>query len=202
MIYNPPSWNDHSLSGTRQWYIYSPTNVKHHLTCFNNIFSNNELIFQIGLLFSLPVHTYLLTCETGYWSIFIYVYMTGCVKCHVYFSTFVFANESWFFLCRVFKFHFLLVWYGAAKINHTRKVASCWHAITVVLAIEGWQTTSRLTIPSLYMYDWCSIFVKRGMLLTVHVQVDLAKRRRKRAGSYPDRRGNGRSEQLVHFVVI
>jgi hypothetical protein len=27
-----------------------------------------------------------------------------------------------------FKFHFLLVWYGAAKINHTRKVASCWHA--------------------------------------------------------------------------
>jgi hypothetical protein len=51
-------------------------------------------LFQIGLLFSLPVHTYLLTCETGYWSIFIYVYMTGCVKCHVYFSTFVFANES------------------------------------------------------------------------------------------------------------
>jgi hypothetical protein len=29
-------------------------------------------LFQIGLLFSLPVHTYLLTCETGYWSIFIY----------------------------------------------------------------------------------------------------------------------------------
>jgi hypothetical protein len=54
-------------------------------------------LFQIGLLFSLPVHTYLLTCETVYWSIFIYVYITGCVKCHVYFSTFVFANESWFF---------------------------------------------------------------------------------------------------------
>jgi hypothetical protein len=54
-------------------------------------------LFQIGLLFSLPVHTYLLTCESGYWPIFIYVYMTGCVKCHVYFSTFVFANESWFF---------------------------------------------------------------------------------------------------------
>ena len=33
---------------------------------------------------------------------------------------------------------------------------------------------ARLTIPSLY--DWCSVFVKRGMLLTVHVQVDLAKR--------------------------
>jgi hypothetical protein len=37
-----------------------------------------------------------------------------------------------------------------------------------------WQTTSGLTIPSLY--DWCSVFVKRWMLLTVHVQVDLAKR--------------------------
>jgi hypothetical protein len=36
-------------------------------------------LFKIGLLFSLPVHTYLLTCETGYWPIFIYVYMTGCV---------------------------------------------------------------------------------------------------------------------------
>jgi hypothetical protein len=59
-------------------------------------------LFQIGLLFSFPVHTYLLTCETGYWSIFIYVYMTGCVMCHVYFSTFVFANESWFVLCRAY----------------------------------------------------------------------------------------------------
>jgi hypothetical protein len=28
------------------------------------------------------------------------------------------------------------------------------------------------------LYDGCSVFVKRGMLLTVHVQVDLAKRRR------------------------
>ena len=45
-------------------------------------------------------------------------------------------------------------------------------------------------------------FRQTGMLLTVHVQVDLAKRRRERAGSYPDRRSNGRSEQLVHFVVI
>ena len=45
-------------------------------------------------------------------------------------------------------------------------------------------------------------FVKRGMLLTVHMQVDLAKRRRERTGSYPDGRGNDRSVQLVHFVVI
>jgi hypothetical protein len=35
-------------------------------------------LFQIGLLILLPVHTYLLTYETGYWSIFIYVYIRGC----------------------------------------------------------------------------------------------------------------------------
>jgi hypothetical protein len=40
------------------------------------------------------------------------------------------------------------------------------------------------------------------MLLTVHVQVDLAKRRRERTGSYSDERGNGRSVQLVYFEVI
>jgi hypothetical protein len=40
------------------------------------------------------------------------------------------------------------------------------------------------------------------MLLTVHMQVDLTKRRRERTGSYPDGRGNGRLVQLVQFVVI
>ena len=149
-------------------------------------------LIQIGLLFSLPVHTYLLTCETGCWSIFMYVYMTGCVKCYVYFSTFVIANESYFFLCRVLSFIFY--WFGMVRRKLT--IPERWQAV----GIEGWQTTSGLTIPSLY--DWCSVFVKRGMLLTVHVQVDLAKRRRERTGSYPDGRDNSRSVQLVHFVVI
>jgi hypothetical protein len=31
-------------SSSKHTIIYSPTKVKHHLTCFNNIFSNNELI--------------------------------------------------------------------------------------------------------------------------------------------------------------
>jgi hypothetical protein len=43
-------------------------------------------LFQIGLLFSFPVLTYLLTCETGYWSIFIYVYMTVCKVPRVLFN--------------------------------------------------------------------------------------------------------------------
>ena len=128
--------------------------------------------------------------------------MTGCVKCHVYFSTFVFANESWFYLCRVLSLIFY--WFGMVRRKLTippyQKGGKLLACITVVLAIEGWQTTSGLTIPLLY--DWCCVFVKRGMLLTVHAQVDLAKRRRERTGSYPDGRGNGRSVQLVHFVVI
>ena len=39
-------------------FIYSPTKVKHHLICFNNFFSNNELISN-RFVFSLPVNTYL-----------------------------------------------------------------------------------------------------------------------------------------------
>ena len=91
--------------------IYSPTKVKHHLTCFNTIFSNNEHISNRFAVFVTCTHIF--TCETGYWSIFIYVYMTGCAKCHVYFSTFVFANESWFYLCRVLSFMFY--WFGMMR---------------------------------------------------------------------------------------
>ena len=156
-------------------------------------------LFQIGLLFSLPLHTFLLTCETGYWLIFIYVYMTGCAKCHEYFSTFVFANESWFFLCRVLSFIFY--WFGMVRRKLT--IPERWQAVCMYSGGFRHRRMAdyfRVTIPSLY--DWCSVFVKRGMLLNVQVQVDLAKRRRERTGSYPDARGHGLSVQLVHFVVI
>jgi transposase len=82
-------------------------------------------LFQIGLLFSLPVYTFLLTCEIGYWSIFIYVHMTGFVPCHVYFSSFVFANESWFFLCRVLSFIFY--WFGMVRRKLT--IPERWQAV-------------------------------------------------------------------------
>jgi hypothetical protein len=52
-------------------------------------------------------------------------------------------------------------------------------------------------------YAWSEHIVTVFLaLLTIHVQVDLAKRRRERTGSYPDGRGNGLSVQLVPFVVI
>jgi hypothetical protein len=37
--------------------IYSPTKDKHHLTCFNNIFSNNELISNRFSVFVTCTHT-------------------------------------------------------------------------------------------------------------------------------------------------
>jgi hypothetical protein len=42
-------------------HIYSPSNVKHHLTCFNIIYSNNELISNRFAVFVTCVHilTYL-----------------------------------------------------------------------------------------------------------------------------------------------
>jgi hypothetical protein len=36
--------------------IYSPTKVKDHLTCFNNIFSNNELISNRFAVFVTCTH--------------------------------------------------------------------------------------------------------------------------------------------------
>ena len=64
--------------------------------------------------------------------------------------------------------------------------------MTVVLAIEGWQTTSGLTIPS----------VMQRFRQTGNVTDRPRAGRPRTTGSYPDGRGNSRSVQLVHFVVI
>jgi hypothetical protein len=64
IIYIKSHYNNISLCIVN---IYSPTKVKHHRTCFNNIFSNNELISnRFAVFVTCSVHTYLLTCETGY----------------------------------------------------------------------------------------------------------------------------------------
>ena len=55
-------WKNHIESYAFEHYkIYSPTKVKHHLTCFNNIFSNNELISNRFAVFVTCTHilTYL-----------------------------------------------------------------------------------------------------------------------------------------------
>ena len=93
------------------------------------------------MLFSLAIHTYLPVKHVI--DRILFMCMTGCVKCHVYFLTFVFENESCFFLCRVLSFIFY--WFGMVQRKLTIperwqfKLLAC---ITVVLAIEGWHTVT------------------------------------------------------------
>jgi hypothetical protein len=108
--------------------IHSLYTVRQKLSTTWNVSIISFLImnlFQIDLLFPLPVHKYVLTCETGYWSIFIYVHMTGCVKCHMYFSTFVFPNESWLFLCRVLSF----IFYWCGMVRRKLTIPERWQAV-------------------------------------------------------------------------
>jgi hypothetical protein len=93
--------------------VYSPTKVKHHLTCFNNIFSNNELISNRFAVF--VTYTHILT------------YLWNRLLIDFYFSTFVFANESWFFLCRVLSFIFY--WFGMARRKLT--IPERWQAVSM-----------------------------------------------------------------------
>ena len=110
------------------WYIiYSPTKVKHHLTCFNNIFSNNELISNRFAVYVTCTHILTYLWNRLLIDFYLCVYDRVCKVPRVLFNICVCERKLIFFVCS-FKFYFLLVWYGAAKINHTRKVVSCWHA--------------------------------------------------------------------------
>jgi hypothetical protein len=113
-------------------------------------------LFQIDLLFLLPVHTVKQVIDR-----FLFVYKVPCVL----FNICVCERKRifWvFFLCS-FKFHYLLVWYGAAKINHTRKVAS----ITVVRVADHFRVNHSIIVRLKQLF--------RQTLPTVHVQVNLAK---------------------------
>ena len=149
-------------------------------------------LFQIGLLYSLPVHTYLLTCETGYWSIFIYVYMTGCVKCHVYFSTFVLANESWFFLCRVLSFIFY--WFGMVRRKLT--IPERWQAVG--MHNSGF---SHRRVADHFRVNY-SIIVRLMQHFRQTGNVTDRKTTPREDRLISRRARQRRSVQLVHFVVI
>ena len=111
---------------------------------------------------------------------FFYVYMTGCVKCHVYFSTFVFANESWFFLCRVLSF--ILYWFG--MVPRTLTIPERWQ----VVGMHNKHGFSHRRVADHFRVNH-SIIVR----LMQHFR---------QTGNVTDGRGKGRSVQLVHLVVI
>jgi hypothetical protein len=99
------------------------------------IFSNNELISNRFAVFVTCTHI-----------LFIYVYMTGCVKCYVYFSTFVLANESWFCVCRVLSFIFY--WFGMDSM-----------CVQVTKTANRFEISSLLEKILLKQVRWCLTFV-------------------------------------------
>ena len=50
--------NSRTFRRQKHRHIYSPTKVKHHLTCFNNIFSDNELISNRFAVFVICTHIF------------------------------------------------------------------------------------------------------------------------------------------------
>jgi hypothetical protein len=64
----------------------------------------------------------------------------GYVKCHVYFSTFVFANESWIFFCRVLSFIFY--WFGMVRRKLT--IPERWQAVGPPSAKLPWSAPAVL----------------------------------------------------------
>ena len=160
-----------------------------------------HFLFQIGLLLSVPLHTYLLTCETGYWSVAIYVYMTGCVKCDVYFSTFVFANERWFIWCRVLSFIFY--WFDIVRRKLT--IPERWQAVGMHSGgLSHRRVADRFRVNHSIIVRPMQCF-RQTRNVTDRPRAGRPRKTTPRGtGSNPDGRvnGNGRSVQLVHFVVI
>ena len=89
-------------------------------------------LFQIGLLFSLPVHTYLLTCETDYWSIYyllidfyLCVYDRVCKVPRVLFNICVLRTKADFFVCRVLGF----IFYWFCMMRRKLTIPERWQAV-------------------------------------------------------------------------
>jgi hypothetical protein len=109
-----------------------------------------------------------LSIQTGYWWIFIYVYIPGCVKCHVYFSTFVFANENWFFFCRVLSFIIYCdqsnrVWrwrnVNCERFIGRRARIPWWWRRLITVSVLMWPPNAKLPRSAPAVVWWKSFFV-------------------------------------------
>jgi hypothetical protein len=75
-------------------YIYSPTKVKHHLTCFNNIFSNNELISNRFTVFVTCTHILIYMWNRLLIDLYLCVYDRVCKVPRVHWSR-DYSNRPW-----------------------------------------------------------------------------------------------------------
>jgi hypothetical protein len=109
----------------RIWlYIYSSTKVKHHLTCFNNIFSNNELISNRFAVSVTCTHILTYLWNRLLIDFYLCVYDRVCKVPHVLFNT-CFCERKLIFLCRVLSFIFY--WFGMMRRKLT--IPERWQAL-------------------------------------------------------------------------
>ena len=80
-------------------------------------------LFQIGLLFSLPVHTYLLTCEILI-DFYLCVYDRVCKVPRVLFNICV-CERKLIFLCRVLSF----IFYWCGMVRRKLTIPERWQAV-------------------------------------------------------------------------
>jgi hypothetical protein len=85
-----PVWRKRCISRTMiLFFIYSPTKVKYHLTCFNNIFSNNELISNRFPVFVTCTHILTYLWNRLLINFYLCVYDRVCKVPRVLFATFL-----------------------------------------------------------------------------------------------------------------
>ena len=97
-------------------YIYSPTKVKHHLTCFNNNFSYNELISNRFAIFVTCTHILTYLWNRLLIDFYLCVYDRVCKVPRVLFNICV-CERKLIFLCRILSCIFY--WFGMVRQNIT-----------------------------------------------------------------------------------
>jgi transposase len=105
-------------------HIYSPTKVKHHLTCFNNIFSNNELISNRFAVF--VTCTQILTYLWNRLLIDFYLSVYDSVRKvpWLLFNICV-CERKLIFLCRVWSF----IFYSFGMVRRKLTIPERWQAV-------------------------------------------------------------------------
>jgi hypothetical protein len=104
--------------------IYSPTKVKHHLTCFNNIFSNNELISNRFAVFVTCTHILTYLWNRLLIDFYLCIYPRVCKVPRVLFNICV-CERKLIFFCRVLSFIFY--WFGMMRRKLT--IPERWQAV-------------------------------------------------------------------------
>jgi hypothetical protein len=100
--------------------IYSPTKVKHHLTCFNNIFSNHELISNRFAVFVTCTHILTYLWNRLLTDFYLCVYDRVCKVSRVLFNICVCERK-------LILLSFIFYWFGMMRRKLT--IPESWQAV-------------------------------------------------------------------------